>query len=67
MLNLTLVFPARSDSYPLALSLIAEGKINVKPLITHRFKLEDALAAFEVTRRGEGIKVIIECDNESKP
>lgn len=47
--------------YPLALSLIADGKIDVKPLVTHRFQLEESLAAFEVARRGEGIKVIINC------
>lgn len=48
-----------SNSYPLALSLIAEGKVNPNPLITHRFELEDAIEAFEVVKRGEGIKVMI--------
>ncbi|KAI1301715.1 Sorbitol dehydrogenase [Halotydeus destructor] len=49
------------NSYALALSLIADGKIDVKPLITHRFKLEQALDAFETARKGEGIKVMIDC------
>lgn len=32
--------------YPKAIRLIAGGLIDVKPLVTHRFKLEDAVAAF---------------------
>jgi L-iditol 2-dehydrogenase len=37
--------------------------VNVKPLITHRFKIEDAMQAFEVSRTAAGgaIKVQIEC------
>jgi hypothetical protein len=34
--------------YPKAIRLIAGGLINVKPLVTHRFALEDAISAFHV-------------------
>ena len=52
------------SSYPLALDMIASGKINVKPLITHRFKLEESIKAFETAATGAGgaIKVMISCD-----
>ena len=53
-------------SYPLAIQLVSTGRLNVKPLITHRFKLEEAIKAFEVARTGAdgAIKVHIECANE---
>ena len=49
--------------YPTALAMIASGKVNAKPLITHHFPLEDALQAFETSHTGEGgaIKVMIDC------
>lgn len=34
--------------YPKAIRLVAGGLINLKPLVTHRFKLEDAVSAFHV-------------------
>ncbi|KAJ7281486.1 L-arabinitol 4-dehydrogenase [Mycena rebaudengoi] len=37
-----------SNQYPKAIRLIAGGLINVKPLVTHRFALEDAISAFHV-------------------
>jgi D-xylulose reductase len=42
--------------------LIASGKIDVKRLITNRFKFEDAEKAFELVKEGKEsvIKVIIE-------
>lgn len=50
-------------SYPVALELIASGKVDVKPLVTHRYKLEETLAAFQTTKeQADGaIKVIITC------
>ena len=38
-------------------------QVDVKPLITHRFSLEQTLDAFETARTGAGgaIKVIIKC------
>jgi len=52
-----------ANCYPAALALVASGKINVKRLITHNFKLEDTLEAFETARTGKGgaIKVMIHC------
>ncbi|KAJ3774295.1 L-arabinitol 4-dehydrogenase [Lentinula raphanica] len=37
-----------ANQYPKAIRLIAGGLINVKPLVTHRFALEEAVAAFHV-------------------
>jgi len=52
-----------ANCYPLALDLIATGKVDVKPLITHHYKLEETLQAFETSRTGAGgaIKVMIHC------
>ncbi|KAK8745648.1 hypothetical protein OTU49_000302, partial [Cherax quadricarinatus] len=53
-----------ANNYPSSLAMVASGKINVKSLITHRFKLEEADKAFETARTGAGgaIKVMISCD-----
>lgn len=50
-------------SYPVALELIASGKVDVRPLVTHHYKLEETLAAFQTTKeQADGaIKVIITC------
>ncbi|KAJ7638926.1 xylitol dehydrogenase [Roridomyces roridus] len=40
-------------AYPLAIALVAQGKIDLKPLVTHRFKFDDALVAFNATRSGK--------------
>ncbi|KAF5316095.1 hypothetical protein D9619_006458 [Psilocybe cf. subviscida] len=37
-----------ANQYPKAVRLVAGGLINIKPLVTHRFKLEDAVSAFHV-------------------
>jgi D-xylulose reductase len=39
--------------YPLAISLVANGKIDLKPLVTHRFNFDEAVIAFEATRAGK--------------
>jgi D-xylulose reductase len=48
--------------YSAAVDLVASGKIDVKPLITHRFKFEEAEQAFELVKKGQEdvMKVIIE-------
>ncbi|XP_072017829.1 sorbitol dehydrogenase-like isoform X2 [Amphiura filiformis] len=53
-----------ANDYQLALEMIATGKVDAKPLITHHFPLEKTLDAFETSRTGAGgaIKVMIHCD-----
>ncbi|EJD02434.1 xylitol dehydrogenase [Fomitiporia mediterranea MF3/22] len=41
--------------YTLAMALASSRKVDLKPLVTHRFKFEDAIAAFETTRAGRSI------------
>lgn len=47
------------ETYPKAIRLVTEGLINLKPLVTHRFSLEDGVAAFEAasTPAAKAIKV----------
>nr|XP_019011146.1 uncharacterized protein I206_04458 [Kwoniella pini CBS 10737]OCF49927.1 hypothetical protein I206_04458 [Kwoniella pini CBS 10737] len=51
--------------YPMAIDLVSRGLIDLKPLITHKFKWEEAVKAFETTKVGKGddgkmaIKVMI--------
>lgn len=46
--------------------MLASKKVNVKPLVTHRFSLEQAVEAFETTRQGLGVKVMIKCDKKDQ-
>ncbi|KAF5363930.1 hypothetical protein D9756_000478 [Leucocoprinus leucothites] len=39
--------------YPLAISLAASGKVDLKPLVTHRYAFNDAIVAFKATRAGK--------------
>lgn len=50
-----------ANAYPAALTWIADGRIQVGPLITHRFSLDDAVEAFRFTTEnpGEVIKTIV--------
>lgn len=43
-----------SGTYRTAIDLVAEGKIDVSRIVTHRYKFEEAHAAFEATKRGRG-------------
>jgi L-iditol 2-dehydrogenase len=47
-------------TYPRAIELVSRGLVDVRSLVTHRFPIEDAIEAFEVARRREGLKVVIE-------
>lgn len=35
------------ETYPKAIALVSEGLIDLKPLVTHRFTLEQGKGAFE--------------------
>jgi D-xylulose reductase len=51
-----------AGAYPAAIDLISKGKIDVKRLITHRFKFEQSEEAFELVRAGRSdvFKVMIQ-------
>ena len=53
-------------SYQDALSLIDSCQVDLKPLITHHFKIEESLEAFCTAETGKGdpIKVMIHCNRE---
>ena len=50
-----------SRSYPKALELVASGRVDVKPLVSHRFTLEQSEEAFQTALTGKGnpIKIAI--------
>jgi L-iditol 2-dehydrogenase len=47
-------------TYPRAIQLVASGQIQLLPLVTHRFPLEQTAEAFSTAHRREGLKVIVE-------
>jgi L-iditol 2-dehydrogenase len=53
-----------ANCYPASLGLIASGRIDVKPLITHRYTINESVQAFEMAESGEAIKVMIQCGKE---
>jgi threonine dehydrogenase-like Zn-dependent dehydrogenase len=56
------VHPDVQRDLPLALDMILQGRLDVAPLITHRFGFEQLQTAFEhaIERIGEPIKILIE-------
>ena len=46
-------------TYPRAIDLVAQKKVDLEGLITHRFGFDDALQAFSVAEQRMGIKVVI--------
>jgi L-iditol 2-dehydrogenase len=58
--GLTLVLCRRmKHTYPRAIGLVAEGKVDVRSAVTHRFPLERAAEAFAAAARREGLKVLV--------
>jgi len=49
----------RPVDYPKIIEMVRTGKIQLKPVVTHKFKLEDINDAFEVMRKGESLRSII--------
>jgi L-iditol 2-dehydrogenase len=50
-------YDAKPANFPTSISLIAEGKVNVRDVLTHRFSLDDAEEAFRVALDRTGGKV----------
>lgn len=49
----------RPVDFPLVLDLVRRGKLVVAPLVTHRHPLERINDAFDLLRRGEGIRHVV--------
>lgn len=51
------------NNFPTAIDMISSGKVNVKPLISHRFKLEETQKAFQLALKNDGkaAKIMISC------
>jgi L-iditol 2-dehydrogenase len=43
-----------------AVALVASGRVALHGLVTHRFALDDAPAAFEHLARRAGLKIVVE-------
>jgi len=41
--------------YPMAISLVAQGRVDLKPLVTHRYAFDEAVVAFETTKKGQSV------------
>ena len=50
-----------ANTYPTGLALVSSGRIDVKPMVTHHYPLEQVVAAFEMARSADGgaIKVMV--------
>ncbi len=58
-LTITLVRRMK-HTYPRAIALALAGRIDLRSVVTHRFPLAEAPAAFELAARREGLKVLVE-------
>ena len=45
----------------MAISMLAPKALTEKPLVSYRFPLEKAIEAFQTTKKGVGLKVMIKC------
>ncbi|WP_186453996.1 zinc-dependent alcohol dehydrogenase [Denitratisoma sp. DHT3] len=56
------------DEFQEVIGMLAQGEVDVDPLITHRFTFSAALAAFEQARDAtRALKVMVEIDTEEAP
>ncbi|HHJ00616.1 alcohol dehydrogenase catalytic domain-containing protein [Candidatus Aerophobetes bacterium] len=46
-------------TWEIAENLLSTGKLNVKPMVTHKFSLQDFEEAFRVAISGEGCKIVL--------
>lgn len=51
-------------NFEAVLDMMADGRLDVKPLISHRFKLDDAAKAFDLLSSSEPIGVLLEYDTD---
>jgi L-iditol 2-dehydrogenase len=58
-LSVTASYSAGPDDMRAALKLIASGRIDPLPLVSHRLPLEETARALELQRRGEALKAVV--------
>jgi L-iditol 2-dehydrogenase len=58
-LTVTASYSASQHEMRAALGLIAAGRIDVRPLITHRLDLQDTGRALRLQRSGEALKIVV--------
>jgi len=49
----------RPVDYPKIIEMVRTGKIQLEPVVTHKFRLEEINDAFELMRKGESLRSII--------
>ncbi|MGD8538394.1 MAG: zinc-binding dehydrogenase [Candidatus Aminicenantes bacterium] len=49
----------RPVDYPKIIEMVRAGKIQLEPVVTHKFKLDEINDAFEVMRKGESLRSIV--------
>jgi S-(hydroxymethyl)glutathione dehydrogenase/alcohol dehydrogenase len=45
--------------YPKIIEMVRTGKIQLEPVVTHKFKLDDINDAFDLMRKGESLRSIV--------
>jgi L-iditol 2-dehydrogenase len=45
--------------YPRAIKMVEAGQVDVRSVVSHRFPLDMAAEAFEMAKKREGLKIII--------
>ena len=58
------VGPDAQSNFPLAMDMIAQGRIDVSPMITHRLPFTEVQRGFELSlyKKDEAIKIVLEYD-----
>jgi L-iditol 2-dehydrogenase len=58
-LEVSASYSAGPEDMRAALALLASGRVDPSPLVSHRMPLEETGRALELTRRGEALKAVV--------
>ncbi|HLW71379.1 MAG TPA: alcohol dehydrogenase catalytic domain-containing protein [Candidatus Binataceae bacterium] len=56
------IIPSRvrvASSWRRSIAMVADGKVDLKPMVTHRYGLDRGIEAFELLNRKQGVKALI--------
>jgi L-iditol 2-dehydrogenase len=65
-LSLHLCRRMEASDLPRAIGLVAAGRVDVRPFVSHRFALDEASEAFRVLADRSGLKVVVEPQREAR-